>query len=49
MLNIIRYKLLMRALRAEIASVVNRKQNALPSEKPKTVFVGACNTIGSIV
>ncbi len=52
MLNRIRYRVLMRRLRAEIADVVGAEPKAFPkprAEKVKTPVVTACKACGNIV
>ncbi|MBR4905332.1 MAG: hypothetical protein IKZ44_00580 [Clostridia bacterium] len=49
MIEQIRYRLLMRQLRKEIARTVNGKQRAGQNEKIKTAVLTACKAYGSIV
>ena len=49
MLNQIRYRLLMRQLRREIAAVVKEDQADKGTEKIKSRLVTACKACGSIV
>ena len=49
MLERIRYRLLMRRLRREIALIVNEIEEPRTVEKIKSPFVTACNACGNIV
>ena len=49
MLNWIRYKLLMRRLRSEIAEVVAREKTNPRAENSKSAFMTACKAYGNIV
>lgn len=49
MLNRIRYRILMRRLRGEIARLVNDDRKDPFPEKQKTAVVTACKALGSIV
>ena len=49
MLNWIRYKLLMRRLRGEIAEIVVRDRKTICTENNKTAFMTACKAYGNIV
>ena len=49
MIEQIRYRILMRQLRKEIARTVNRKQRTGRNEKIKTAALTACKACGSIV
>ena len=49
MIEQIRYRILMRQLRKEIARTVNEKQHTRYDEKIKTAVLTACKAYGSIV
>ncbi len=49
MIERIRYRLLMRRLRGEIAEVVSGKRGTRRAEKMKTAALTACKACGSIV